>query len=121
MEEATHPSGQPGIDENEAAEAWPVVVISRFTIANGMDPDVQAAFRQRPHLVDQAPGFLGMEVMSPEDNSSEVLLFTRWRDAISYRNWHRGHGYHASHEGIPKGLKLVPGKTEVRVFRVFAE
>jgi heme-degrading monooxygenase HmoA len=62
-----------------------------------------------------------MEVMSPEDNSSEVLLFTRWRDAIRYRHWHTGHGYHTSHEGIPQGLKLVPGKTEVRVFRVFAE
>ena len=97
-----------------------IVALSRFTIANDMADAVQAAFRQRPHLVDQASGFLGMEVMSPLGNSAEIWLVTRWEDEQSYRNWHSGHQYHASHRGIPKGLKLVPGMTEVRLFDVFA-
>ena len=44
-----------------------IVALSRFTIANGMDEEVRTAFRDRPHLVDAATGFLGMEVMSPTD------------------------------------------------------
>jgi heme-degrading monooxygenase HmoA len=97
-----------------------IVALSRFTIANDMSDEVKAAFRHRPHLVDYAPGFLGMEVMSPVDSQAEVWLVTRWRDEQSYRSWHRGHDYHESHKGIPQGLKLVPGSASVRIFEVFA-
>lgn len=97
------------------------VALSTFTIANDMAEQVRAAFRQRPHLVDHAPGFVGMEVMSPLGSPSEIWLLTRWRDEASYRTWHHGHAYHEAHKGIPKGLKLVPRSAEVRLFDVFAE
>ncbi len=98
-----------------------LVALSRFTIANDMAPSVREAFRQRPHLVDRASGFLGMEVMSPLGDSAEIWLLTRWSDEQSYQTWHRGHDYHQSHKGIPKGLKLVPKSTEIRLFEVFSE
>ena len=98
-----------------------LVALSRFTIANGMAEQVRSAFQQRPHLVDDASGFLGMEVMSPVDNTAEIWLVTRWCDEQSYRTWHRGHDYHESHKGIPKGLKLVPNSTEIRLFEVFSQ
>ena len=97
------------------------VALSRFTIANNMTDEVRTAFRNRPHLVDGAPGFIGMEVMSPLGNPEEIWLLTRWNDEQSYRNWHRGHEYHESHKGIPRGLKLVPGSATVRLFEVFSE
>lgn len=97
------------------------VALSRFTIANDMSDEVRAAFRNRPHLVDGAPGFVGMEVMSPLGHPAEVWLLTRWNDEQSYRNWHRGHEYHESHKGIPKGLKLVPGSAAVQLFEVFSD
>ncbi len=87
-----------------------IVALSRFTIANGMAEEVRAAFGRRPHLVDSASGFLGMEVMSPVGRTAEIWLVTRWSDEQSYRAWHRGHEYHEAHKGIPKGLKLVAGK-----------
>jgi heme oxygenase (mycobilin-producing) len=97
------------------------VALSRFTIRNDMAPQVRAAFLARPHLVDAAAGFLGMEVMSPVDSPSEIWLVTRWTDEASYRTWHSSHAYHESHAGIPKGLKLVPRSTEIRLFNLFAE
>lgn len=97
-----------------------IVVLSRFIIANGMAEEVRSAFGRRPHLVDRASGFLGMEVMSPIDRTAEIWLVTRWSDEQSYRAWHRGHEYHEAHKGIPKGLKLVPGSAEVTLFEVFA-
>jgi heme-degrading monooxygenase HmoA len=96
------------------------VVISRFTIRNGMAQQVREAFAARPHLVDDAAGFLGMEVMSPSDNEAEIWLVTRWTDEPSYRTWHQSHSYHDSHRGIPKGLKLVPNSAEIRCFELFA-
>jgi heme-degrading monooxygenase HmoA len=97
-----------------------LVALSRFTIANGMADQVRVAFRDRPHLVDRASGFLGMEVMSPLGDPAEIWLVTRWSDEESYRNWHRSHEYHQSHKGIPKGLKLVPRSAEIRLFEVFS-
>lgn len=97
------------------------IALSCFTIANDTSEDVRAAFRARPHLVDSADGFVGMEVMSPVGNQDEIWLMTRWRDQDSYTAWHRSHEYRESHKGIPKGLKLVPGSAVVRLFDVFAD
>ena len=90
--------------------------ISRFVIANGMTADVRKAFRNRPHLVDDVPGFVGMRVLSPAESPDEIWLLTFWTDAQSFREWHRSHLYHDSHAGIPAGLKLVRGETWVREF-----
>lgn len=97
-----------------------IVALSRFTIANNMDEEVRIAFQQRPHLVDTVPGFLGMEVMSPLDHPAEIWLLTRWENEQNYTDWHKGHLYHQSHHGIPKGLKLVKSSTEITLFNVFA-
>lgn len=90
--------------------------LSRFVIANDMREQVHEAFRNRPHLVDDAPGFLRMDVLSPLENSQEIWLITHWTDEESFRVWHHSHKYHQSHKGIPKGLKLVPKSVEIRYF-----
>ncbi len=92
------------------------VALSKFVVANGMMEEVKQAFRDRPHLVDDASGFVKMEVMVPFDNPAELWLVTYWTDEESYRVWHRSHEYHESHKGIPKGLKLVPRSAEIRLF-----
>tara|TARA_R110002073_G_scaffold80260_3_gene193385 strand:- start:4319 stop:4618 length:300 start_codon:yes stop_codon:yes gene_type:complete len=89
------------------------VVISQFVVANKMDEDVRDAFRNRPHLVDDAPGFIRMEVISPVDEPEKFWLMTYWQDYTSFESWHRSHLYQASHAGMPKGLKLVPGQNKV--------
>jgi heme-degrading monooxygenase HmoA len=94
----------------------PFVSLSKFVIANEKTVEVKAAFRQRPHLVDEQPGFVRMEVFSPLDRPEEIWLVTYWTDAESFRLWHRSHLYQQSHKGIPLGLKLLPGETEIRHF-----
>ncbi|HEX2640328.1 MAG TPA: antibiotic biosynthesis monooxygenase [Pyrinomonadaceae bacterium] len=92
------------------------MALSRFVIANDMSEEVKQAFRDRPHLVDDAPGFIRMDVLSPLDDSQEIWLITYWTDEASFKTWHHGHTYHQSHKGIPKGLKLVPKSVELRCF-----
>ncbi len=92
------------------------VALSKFVVANDKVAEVKAAFRQRPHLVDGQPGFVRMEVFSPLDRPAEIWLVTYWTEETSFREWHHSHLYHESHKGIPKGLKLVPGETEIRSF-----
>lgn len=96
------------------------VVISRFRVANGISAEVRDAFITRPHLVDDASGFVGMEVLSPTGDPDEFWLLTRWDDEPSYRTWHSGHAYRQSHKGIPSGLRLDPSRTQIMTFRSFA-
>lgn len=92
------------------------VALSKFVIANDMSAEVKAAFRGRPHLVDDASGYLRMDVISPLDRPDELWLITFWRDEASYRAWHHSHLYKDAHKHIPKGLKLLPGETQIRCF-----
>lgn len=93
------------------------VSISRFRVRNGMESEVAAAFRERPHAVDSVPGFVRMDVLSPDEDDAEFWLVTYWTDEASFREWHRSHEFRDSHAGIPKGLRLDPGATELRSFR----
>jgi heme-degrading monooxygenase HmoA len=107
-------------DTHPDAQAPTFVALSRFTIANGMTAEVKAAFRNRPHLVDGVPGYLRMDVISPLELPEEIWLITVWTDEASFRTWHHSHNYRGSHAGIPKGLKLVPGQTQIRLFEYVA-
>jgi heme-degrading monooxygenase HmoA len=89
--------------------------LSRFKVANGFEAQVKDAFLHRPHLVDHVPGFLGMETFTEEKDGTAFYLLTRWTDAESFRAWHASPAHHASHRGIPKGLKLDPTFTKVWV------
>jgi heme-degrading monooxygenase HmoA len=97
------------------------VALSKFVVANGMTAEVKQAFRDRPHLVDDAAGFVRMEVISPLDCPDEIWLITHWADENSYQVWHKSHLYRESHKGIPKGLKLAPRSTEIRFFETVCE
>jgi heme oxygenase (mycobilin-producing) len=92
------------------------VALSQFTIANDMIAEVREAFLKRPHLVDRAPGFLRMEVISPVEAPNEIWLLTYWADEAHFRAWHHSHEYRASHGQIPKGLRLVPKSARLRFF-----
>ena len=92
------------------------VAISRFRVANGMESDVAEAFRNRPHMVEGADGFVRMDVITPAEDGSEFWLLTYWKDEECFRRWHASHLYRDSHAGIPKGLKLDPTATEMRSF-----
>jgi heme-degrading monooxygenase HmoA len=98
-----------------------VLVISTFKVANGMEAAVRQAFAERPHLVDNAPGFLGMEVLAGHQDGSVFKLLTRWTDEASFQSWHSGPRHQLAHRGMPKGLKLDASHTAVRTFDVLAE
>jgi heme-degrading monooxygenase HmoA len=50
-----------------------VTILSRFVVANGIGTDVREAFVNRPHLVENAPGFLRLEVLSPTGRPSSTF------------------------------------------------
>lgn len=98
------------------------VVLSKFTVANGaeMTEKVKNAFKNRLHLVDRVPGFLGMNVISPTEAPDEIWLITYWTDESCFKTWHKSHQFQDSHKGIPKGLKIVAGSPKITTFQFVA-
>jgi heme oxygenase (mycobilin-producing) len=92
-----------------------VTVISRFRVRNGLEEEVRRAFINRPRLVENAPGFCGLDVMTDAADPSVFLLLTRWTDEASFQNWHRSEAHHQSHCFMPRGLKLDPSFTSVTI------
>jgi len=92
-----------------------ILAVSRFRVKNGMEPEVRAAFVNRPRLVERCPGFLGLETFTDSKDPALFYLVTRWTDEHSFRAWHRSEEHHLSHRGIPRGLKLDASFTEVVV------
>ncbi len=92
-----------------------IIALSRFKVANGLEDKVREAFLSRPGLVDSVPGFLGLETFTDSEDSALFYLVTRWTGEAAFRNWHSGSGHAQSHLGIPKGLKLDPSFTLLRV------
>lgn len=90
-----------------------VIVLSTFRVANGLEPEVRRAFLDRPHLVDAAPGFLGLETFVDAGDAALFYLVTRWTDFESFDRWHRSASHRDGHRFIPKGLKLDPAFTKV--------
>jgi heme-degrading monooxygenase HmoA len=93
-------------------------VISKFTIDNkdNMTASVKNAYRERPHLVENAAGFVRLDVLSPVQNPDEIWLITYWTDQTSFQEWYRTHLYKEAHANIPAGLKLISDRTEMLFF-----
>lgn len=90
-----------------------ILIISRFKARTGLEEAVRQSFRDRPRLVDHTPGFLGMEVFTDAADPALFCLVTRWTDQASFDTWHKSDAHRLSHKYMPKGLKLVPGFTQV--------
>ncbi|MBC7889305.1 MAG: antibiotic biosynthesis monooxygenase [Ferruginibacter sp.] len=91
------------------------VAISSFEIQNGLEEEVKEAFRNRPKLVENFNGFIRLDVLNPSENPAEIWLLTYWTNEESFTTWHKTH-LKGSHQGIPKGLKLVPHSFKIRYF-----
>lgn len=89
--------------------------ISKFEVRNDMEDEVREAFKNRPKRVENTDGFIGLDVISPQENPAEFWLITHWESKEHFEFWHRHHKSE-SHISIPKGLKLVKRSFKLSYF-----
>jgi len=81
--------------------------MSRLRIPEADAPALLEAFRGRAHLVDEADGFVDLQVWQSDRDPGEVLMVSRWRDRDAFKSYMRSAAHRVSHDRIPPALKDV--------------
>src|SRR3954465_15648650 len=81
--------------------------MSRLRIPPVDAPALVEAFRGRAGLVDDADGFVDLQVWQSDRDPGEVLMVSRWRDRDCFKAYMRSAQHRVSHERIPPELKAV--------------
>ncbi|MEE9265267.1 MAG: antibiotic biosynthesis monooxygenase [Gammaproteobacteria bacterium] len=110
-----------------------IVVTNRIPVAAGHEIDFEDRFRNRAHLIDQAPGFVRNEVHRPRpmrfdhdsgewrddpDAQGYYEVKTWWRTFEDFAAWVRSPAFAEAHEDRPP-KEMFAGPNELGVHEVF--
>jgi heme-degrading monooxygenase HmoA len=81
--------------------------MSRLRVAAEQSDRLVAAFRDRAQLVDDADGFVDLQVWRSDRDPEEVLMVSRWRDREAFTAYMRSTEHKVSHGRIDPELKAA--------------
>ena len=96
------------------------VAISEVGVPPEGAEELERAFAGRLHLVDAAPGFLGLEVMRDRRRDDRYLMVTRWETRADYLRYMRSPEHAASHARVRRGPG-APWAAGFREYEVLAD
>ena len=85
------------------------VSLSRLRVDEQRSDELVAAFRARAHLVDDADGFLDLQVWRSDRDPGEVLMVSRWRDREAFKTYMKSAEHRVSHDRVDPDLKAAIG------------
>ena len=83
------------------------VSLSRLRVEEDRAPDLVAAFRRRAHLVDDADGFVDLQVWQSDRDPAELVMVSRWRDRVAFTAYMRSEDHKVSHGRIDPELQAA--------------
>jgi len=100
------------------------VSLSRLRVPAHASEELIAAFRRRAHLVDDADGFVDLQVWRSDRDAGEILMVSRWRDREAFKAYMKSHEHRVSHERIDprlQGLIKLEALEHLHTYDVVAE
>jgi heme-degrading monooxygenase HmoA len=83
------------------------VSMSRLRIPAERSDELILAFRRRSHLVDDADGFVDLQVWRSDRDPCEVLMVSRWASRDHFKAYMKSEAHQASHARIAPDLKRM--------------
>lgn len=79
----------------------PVVKINAISVPPQAGPELEKRFAARAGAVENAPGFLGFQLLRPTAGEERYFVVTQWADEESFAAWRDGdaRAAHATPEG----------------------
>src|SRR3712207_2025142 len=81
--------------------------MSRLRVPDERAPELVAAFRRRVGLVDEADGFVDLQVWQSDRDRGELIMVSRWRDRAAFKSYMRSDAHRVSHDRIDPELDAV--------------
>ena len=79
--------------------------MSRLRIEPERAPALVTAFRARVGLVDDADGFVDLQVWQSDRDPGELIMVSRWRDRDAFKAYMRSADHRTSHDRIAPELQ----------------
>ncbi len=67
-----------------------VVKINAIEVPEGSEAELEKRFGQRHGSVDNAPGFLGFELLRPTKGENRYFVYTKWESEEHFQQWLNG-------------------------------
>ena len=80
------------------------VSVSRLRVPPARAPELVAAFERRAHLVDDADGFVDLQVWQSDSDPGELVMVSRWRDRAAFKAYMKSEEHRTSHARIDPDL-----------------
>ena len=80
------------------------VSLSRLKVDGGRAAELVAAFRRRVRLVDDADGFVDLQVWQSDRDPGEIVMVSRWRDRDAFKAYMKSDAHRISHDRIDPDL-----------------
>jgi len=83
------------------------ISMSRLRLPEAQVGELLDAFKARAGLVDDAAGFIDLEVWHSDRDAGEVIMVSRWDDRDAFTRYMRSPEHKTSHGRIAPALKAV--------------
>jgi heme-degrading monooxygenase HmoA len=98
--------------------------MARLRVPPPRAPELVQAFRDRARLVDEADGFVDLQVWQSDRDPSELIMVSRWRDRRAFRDYMRSEAHRVSHSRVDPALDAaidLKALEHLHTYRVVAE
>ena len=83
------------------------ISMSRLSVDPDRRDELIRAFGNRARLVDDAPGFIDLEVWQSDRDATEVVMVSRWNSREDFTAYMRSDAHAASHDRIDPTLQAA--------------
>ncbi len=95
-----------------------IVVMNRITVSEGREQEFEETFKNRDRAVDEAPGFVEMQVLRPSEGRTYVVM-TRWQTRAAFQDWTESQAFRVAHSKQPTGL--AEGRPQLEIYEILAQ
>ena len=81
------------------------VSMSQLQVAPELSDELVGAFRARAHLVEEAEGFVDLQVWRSDVDRSELIMVSRWESRDHFKAYMKSDAHRVSHDRISTTLK----------------
>jgi len=83
------------------------ISMSRLRLPESHVADLLDAFKHRAGLVEDAEGFIDLEVWHSDRDPEEVVMVSRWETRDAFTQYMKSSDHQTSHNRISRALRLV--------------